>query len=129
MKRYTAREGNVTIVLNPDVISKALEDVGSSPVTRMASDGATVARNAVPETYKRYIGIKQAIQFDLESGRLSKLSRMLRIPVALIVNDSFWASSIEYGDGRGTRQYRPLSAAFEALRGRASLAVRGRGRR
>lgn len=125
MGYYKIHGASARIIINTDALSKALESVGSAPVADMAAAGAAAAQSAVPPSARRFIRWKRSKEFPLKSGKLPKLSQMLSVPVALVVNDSMYAEGMEYGTSR-KRPWRPLGTAFEALRPRASYAERGR---
>lgn len=123
---WTKKVGQTTIVINTDALSAVLEDVGRGPVDAIAAAGAAVAQASVAPSERPWIRWKPTREFPLKSRRLPSLSKMLTIPVALVVNDSKWAVQQEYGTVR-KRPKRPLAKAFDAMRGRVQLAIRGKG--
>jgi hypothetical protein len=106
------------------LLSRELERVGRGPVNDMATSGMGIAKGQVTASEARFISMKPTKEFPLRSGRLPSLSRMLEIPVALITNNSHWAAVTEYGSAAHAPK-RPLSTAFDRLRPKASLAIRG----
>ena len=125
MAKFTIRTSDARLEINPELLSKALQDVATGPVNGMAAQGAAVAQASVSPSARPFIRWKAVKQFPLKSGKLPKLSQMLTVPVALVVNDSMYSESMEYGTSRKNPQ-RPLSRAFEALAPKASRAERGR---
>jgi hypothetical protein len=125
MAKFTIKTPTARMEIDADALSKALQDVASGPVNGMAASGAAIAQGRVPPSAKPFIRWKAVKQFPLRSGKLPKLSQMLTVPVALVVNDSWFAEGMEWGSSR-KHPKRPLSSAFEALAARASRAERGR---
>lgn len=115
--RYTIRTGGGSrIVVNTSKLSDALIQYGTQPIEQAAAEGAEVAKSAAG-TQGRFIRHKTVVDFDLETGSpKSKLTKHLRVPVGLIVNDSFWAQAYEYG-----RVTRNADNKFRAIRGRQPL--------
>lgn len=115
--RYTIRTaGGSRIVINTSSLSEALIKYGTGPIDDAAADGAEVAKSAAG-SQGRYIRHKTVVDFDLESGSpRSNLTKHLRVPVGLIVNDSMWAQAYEYG-----RVTRNSENKFRAIRGRQPL--------
>lgn len=103
------------------IISDVLMAEGSAPINALARRGAAVAIRQVRPSGKRFIGMKPAKRFPLESNDIgrprSELSSMLEVPVALIVNNSRYAVEQEVGSLKAdTKTERPLRTALNTLR-------------
>ena len=126
MSTWTGKVGDATIVIDAGALSSVLEKAGRGRLDGIATRGVAIARAQLAPSDQPFIRAKPARQFPLKSGRLPKLSQMLTIPVALIVNDSTWARQQEYGSTRRRRIRRPLSLAMETLAATGLRMVRGR---
>lgn len=126
MSTWTGREGAATVVIDTAALSRTLESAGRPRLDAIAQAGVTAARSQLAPSDQPFIRAKPAKQFPLKSGRLPRLSQMLTIPVALVVNDSNFARQQEYGSTRRRRIRRPLQYAMEALSARGLRMVRGR---
>ena len=124
MAKWTHSVNGARIEIDADALSRELQRIGAGPVNRMAAEGVLAARSALSPSDASRIKVKATKQFKLKSGKLPRLSQMLDVPVALVVNNSKWAHSLEFGTSRKNPP-RPLQKAFEALRGKASRAERG----
>lgn len=118
--------GRLEVYTEP--FSDVLVAEGTAPLNRLARAGAAVATRQVRPSGRRFIGVKTVKEFDLRSSDIgrprSELSSKLRVPVALIVNNSRYAVEQEVGSLKADRKpERPLRTAFNQLR--AERGVRG----
>ena len=128
-----------TLVIDTGALSSLLTRKFGGEVDSLAVSAASVAKAQVPSPgAKKMIGWKShtktktgAPNFQLSSSRLTPLSRQLRVPVALVVNNSRWALEAEVGrakkqkNGRfkNQRAYRPLRAAAAQMKARPGVRV------
>lgn len=128
MAKYTIKTPTARLEIDADALSKVLIDTCGPGIDAFAASGAAVAQGRVSPSAKPFIRSKSYAEKGrrhLRSGKLSPLARLLTVPVALVVNDSWFAEGMEWGSSRKHPQ-RPLSSAFEALAAQASRAERGR---
>jgi hypothetical protein len=119
--RYRDPSTGAVLVLNTQAVSDVFMEAGAPAVDRLAREGAAIARARVTPSAKKFIVNRPARRFPLESGQIkSSLSRKLSIPVALIVNNSRFASQQEVGS-LSRVPTRPLGAAFDQLRRRRGV--------
>lgn len=122
---WKEKVGDCEISIDTGALSAVLNATCGPSIATLGAMTANTARNGAPPSDRDYIFLKNTQEFDLKSGKLPKLSRMLSVPVALVVNNSAHAEAMEYGTSR-TNPRRPLGRAFDAMRGACSYAVRGR---
>lgn len=128
MGRYVIGAPRATLVIYPDELSKVLVKHGGHRVDRVAAGAARAAaatRTARIRVVRYTEGATvKAEGFPLRSVPKSPLANMLRTPVALVTNHSFWARIDEYGSLRNVNRTppRPMRAALNA--GKAMAGVR-----
>ena len=127
MTYWGARAGDAKLIINSEKLSDALWRAGEGRVTALAEQGASVGRAQLSPSDQRFVRARKALRFHLrqDSSVRSSLSKTLSIPVALVVNDSDFAFTQEFG-GSHHAPSRPLQSAFEALRARGLRGVRGK---
>ena len=122
---WVHKSGDVIITIDTGALSAVLDSTCGPSIATVGAMTANVARNGAPPSDRDFIFLKNTKTFALRSGKLPKLSQMLSVPVALIVNNSAHAEAMEYGTSRSTPR-RPLGRAFDAMRGVCSFSERGR---
>ena len=125
MSTWTAKAGDVEISIDAGALSAVLNSSCGPSINTLGAMTANAAKNAAPPSDKEFLHLKNTQEFPLRSGKLPKLSQMLSVPVALVVNDSAHAEAMEYGTSRKNPR-RPLGRAFDAMRSVCSYAERGR---
>ena len=122
MSKWETRSGGAKLVIDTEAMSNAIAQVGTGPVNNLAASGAAIAEGQVKPSVARFIGWKPAKMFQLRQDNQirSSLSKKLRIPVALIFNNSLFATYQEVGS-TNTRPRRPLGTAFDKLRSKPGV--------
>jgi hypothetical protein len=106
--------------INTEAMSDVLAKEGSRPLTSLAIRGAKIAQGRVRDSGKRFVGYKPAKLFHVQSSDIGRpasgLSSQLRIPVALIFNNSRFALQQEIGSLKADHApERPLITALNEL--------------
>lgn len=110
--------------------SNVLIGAGTPRVNAIAKQASQVAKDQVRPSGKRFIGFRAARPFQVESTEIgsprSLLSSRLRIPVALVFNNSLYAVQQEVGSLRADKKAeRPLTTALRRVKsGKSIRAIR-----
>lgn len=129
MSRYVIRNGSSRLELDTDALSDLFVRAGSGPLLNLANSAAREAAKHVRPSGRRFIGYKPPATFPLKSADIgrppSPLASNLRVPVALVFNNSRFAVQQEIGSLSSDKPAeRPLTSVlntFGARRGVRAL--------